>query len=147
MRTLLVINGPNLNLLGKREKKIYGGGTLEDIRRELERLCRSAKIRLEFFQSNSEGEIINKIQKARGKAGCIIINPGGYTHTSVSIRDALAAVEIPVIEVHLSNIYAREEFRHKSLIAPIARGQICGFGSYSYILAFNAAKAILEEKA
>jgi 3-dehydroquinate dehydratase-2 len=144
MKTLLVINGPNLNLLGVREQEIYGEKSLEDIQGELTKRCRGAKIRLEFFQSNSEGEIINTIHSARGKCDCIIINPGGYTHTSVSIRDALAAAEIPVIEVHLSNVYAREEFRQKSFIAPIARGQISGFGWYSYILAFDAAQAILK---
>jgi 3-dehydroquinate dehydratase-2 len=144
MKSLLVINGPNLNLLGSRENEIYGEKSLEDIHRALAELCQGANIELQFVQSNSEGEIIERIHEARGKADCIIINPGGYTHSSVSIRDALAAVRIPVVEVHLSNIYAREEFRHKSLVAPIARGQISGFGYYSYILAFHAAEAILE---
>ena len=142
---VLVINGPNLNMLGSRDRDNYGTLSLQDIEIQIKK--EFPKDTFEFFQSNLEGEIIEQIQKASGYFDGIIINPGGYTHTSVSIRDALAAVEVPVIEVHLSNIYAREEFRHKSLIAPIARGQICGFGSRSYILAFNAAKAILEEKA
>jgi 3-dehydroquinate dehydratase-2 len=146
MATIYVINGPNLNLLGKREKAVYGVKTLEDIRKEMQQLSSAAGIKLEFFQSNAEGEIINKIHEANSKADCIIINPAGYTHTSVAIRDALAAADVPVIEVHLSNIYAREEFRHTSLTAPVARGQISGFGNYSYVLAFYAARAILENK-
>jgi 3-dehydroquinate dehydratase-2 len=146
MNTIYVINGPNLNLLGKREKSIYGEKTLEDIHKEIQQLSSAAEIKLDFFQSNSEGEIINKIHEANSKANCIIINPAGYTHTSVAIRDALAAASIPVIEVHLSNIYAREEFRHTSLTAPVARGQISGFGNHSYVLAFHAARAILEKK-
>ncbi len=140
---ILVLNGPNLNLLGEREPDIYGTKSLHEIEREVSELAGKAGVQIEFFQSNHEGELVDKIQQARGVVSCIIINPAAFTHTSVAIRDALSAVKIPVIEVHLSNIYGREDFRHRSYIAGVARGQIAGFGAYSYILAFQAALHLL----
>ncbi|HOM03075.1 MAG TPA: type II 3-dehydroquinate dehydratase [Acetivibrio sp.] len=139
MKKVLVINGPNLNLLGTREKHIYGEETLEDIARKMNAEAIKLNVDLSFIQTNHEGEIIDKIHEARGKIDVIIINPGAYTHYSIAIRDAIKAVEIPTIELHLSNIHAREEFRSKSVIAPVCVGQICGFGSNGYILALNAA--------
>lgn len=144
-KKILVINGPNMNLLGEREPDIYGKKSLKQIEKELEELCREAGISVEFFQSNHEGAIVDKIGESKGKVGCIIINPAAFTHTSVAIRDALSAVKIPAIEVHLSNIYGREDFRKHSYIASVAQGQIAGFGAYSYILAFYAARAILKK--
>ncbi len=138
---ILVIHGPNLNLLGSREKEIYGSTSLEAINQELNRKAKEKKVSLETFQSNHEGEIVDKIGEAQGKFDFILINPAAYTHTSIAIRDALLAVKIPVIEIHLSNVYQREEFRHKSMIASLAMGQICGFGANSYYLAFDAACA------
>ena len=142
MKRILVINGPNLNMLGTREKDIYGVETLEDIAKRV--IAEGMKLNLEvdFIQSNHEGEIIDKIHEARGKYEVIIMNPGAYTHYSIAIRDAVKAVEIPTIEVHLSNIHSREEFRSKSVIAPVCVGQISGFGSNSYIVALNAAALI-----
>ncbi len=145
-KRLLVINGPNLNLLGEREPDIYGTTSLKEIEEEIAGLCREAGIEVEFFQSNDEGAIVDKIQAAREKVGCIILNPAAFTHTSVAIRDAIAAVKIPTIEVHLSNIYGREDFRAFSYIAGVAEGQIAGFGAYSYVLAFHAAHKILENQ-
>lgn len=142
MRKILVINGPNLNLLGTREKDVYGSETLEDIARKLYIEAERLNVEIDFVQSNHEGEIIDKIHEARGKYDSLIINPGAYTHYSIAIRDAIKAVEIPTIEIHLSNIHAREEFRSKSVIAPACVGQISGFGSGSYILALNAAAMI-----
>ena len=139
MAKILVIHGPNLNLLGKRETDIYGKETIDSINKELEKLAEAEKVDIEFYQSNHEGDIVDKI--GRSDATGLIINPAAYTHTSVAIRDALSAKEVPSIEVHLSNIYAREEFRHKSLIAPVVTGQISGFGRNSYILGL---KALLE---
>ena len=138
-KKILVLHGPNLNLLGKREKKIYGKASLEGINNELKKIAKELNIDLEIKQSNVEGELVNFIQRAgkNGKNG-ILINPAAYTHTSVAIRDAISAVKLPVVEVHLSNIYSREEFRHKSLIAPVAVGQIAGFGKESYILGLRA---------
>lgn len=139
MPKLLVIHGPNLNLLGTREIDIYGNVTIENIDRELKNIARTSKIGIEIMQSNHEGEIVDAIGKAKdGKICGILINPAAYTHTSVAIRDAIAACGLPAVEVHLSNIYSREEFRHTSLIAPVARGQVCGFGLKSYILGFEA---------
>lgn len=139
MKKVLVINGPNLNLLGSREKDIYGSETLEDIAKKLNVEALKLNVDLSFIQTNHEGEIIDKIHESKGKVDVIIINPGAYTHYSIAIRDAVKAVEIPTIEVHLSNVHAREEFRSKSVIAPVCIGQISGFGSSSYILALNAA--------
>jgi len=145
-KRILVIHGPNLNLLGEREQGIYGNLTLKEINGQLEEEGRALKAAVQFFQSNSEGEIVSKIQAARGKFDAIVINPAAYTHTSVAIRDAVAAVELPVVEVHLSNIYRREEFRHHSLIAPVARGQVSGFGPQSYLLGLRAAVGLLNGK-
>ena len=140
---ILIIHGPNLNLLGEREPGIYGKESLEDINKKLAELATELKVEVETYQSNVEGEIINSLQKARGKFQAIVINPGGYTHTSVAIRDAIAAVKIPTVEVHLSNIYAREEFRQKSVIAPVAAGQVSGFGANSYLLGLRAAVGLI----
>lgn len=139
MKKILVINGPNLNLLGTREKAVYGTETLEDIAGKTSVEAAKLNVEVEFIQTNHEGEIIDRIHAARGSADVIIINPGAYTHYSIAIRDAIKAVEIPAIEIHLSNVHAREEFRSHSVIAPVCVGQICGFGSNSYILGLNAA--------
>lgn len=144
MNRVLVINGPNLNLLGTREKNIYGTKTLEDIAAEVKAEAETLRLEIEFVQSNNEGSIIDFIHGARGKYDLLIINPGAYTHYSIAIRDAIKAVDIPAIEIHLSNIHNREEFRSKSVIAPVCIGQICGFGSNSYILAVRAAALFLE---
>jgi len=144
-RNILVIHGPNLNLLGKREPKIYGKCTLEDINKELEKAAKKLGAKLRIFQANLEGEIVNIIQEQSEKwADAIVINPAAYTHTSVAIRDCLAAVKIPAVEVHLSNVFGREEFRHKSFIAPVAAGGVYGFGKESYILGLQAALHTLE---
>jgi 3-dehydroquinate dehydratase-2 len=142
---VLVIHGPNLNLLGEREPEVYGHTTLADIDKELKNLGRELEMKVETFQSNSEGAIVDRIQNARGQCDVLLINPGAYTHTSVAIRDAISAVNIPVIEVHLSNVYRREPFRHHSTIADIAHGRIMGFGAESYSLALRAARTIAEE--
>jgi 3-dehydroquinate dehydratase-2 len=136
---IVVLHGPNLNLLGTREPAVYGHTTLADIDADLVDRAAELGVRVETFQSNHEGALIDRIQAARGSAVAIVINPGGYTHTSVALRDALAAVALPVIEVHLSNVAAREEFRHRSLIAPIALGTIAGLGAIGYRLALEAA--------
>lgn len=142
---VVVIHGPNLNLLGIREPHIYGTLKLDDIHKMLTENAKPNNIQLEFFQSNFEGEIVDKIQECLGTADGIIINPAAYAHTSIAIRDAIAAVHLPTIEVHLSNIYAREEFRHKSLIAPVVAGVIAGFGPGTYQLALVAMHQILSE--
>ncbi len=144
---IVVIQGPNLNMLGVREQGIYGSMKLEDIHGQMNAFAQKDKIEIEFFQSNLEGEIVDRIQECLGDADGIIINPAAYTHTSIAIRDAIAAVQIPTIEVHLSNIYQREEFRHKSLIAPVCAGQIAGMGPFSYHLAMVGMKQILVELA
>ena len=141
-KKVLVIHGPNLNLLGKREVSIYGKTTLEKLNTLLKKEAKKLNLSLETFQSNSEGEIVNKINSSLGKVDFIIINPAAYTHTSVAIRDALLSVEIPTIEVHLSNIFAREEFRKKSLISDVAKGVISGLGIHSYLLALKAVKTL-----
>ena len=135
---LLVLNGPNLNLLGTREPQVYGSVTLADINRSLELKAQELQVVLSCLQSNYEGKLIEAIHSARDSSQGIIINAGAYTHTSVAIRDALSAVKIPTVEVHLSNIYQREEFRHHSYIAPVAIGQISGFGADSYLLGLQA---------
>ncbi len=142
MKKVLIINGPNLNLLGTREKDIYGTETLQDIASKVSGEAKRLGMDFDFVQSNHEGEIIDKIHEARGKYDVLIINPGAYTHYSFAIRDAVKAVEMPAIEIHLSNIHGREEFRSKSVIAPVCTGQISGFGSNSYILALNAANLL-----
>jgi 3-dehydroquinate dehydratase-2 len=136
---ILVIHGPNLNLLGERETETYGATTLDAIDASLKALAREAGAELECVQSNNEGDLVETIQKAKERCDAIIINPAAFTHTSVAIRDAIAAVGVPTIEVHLSNIYAREPFRHHSYVAPVAVGQISGFGANSYTLALRAA--------
>ncbi len=143
---ILVIHGPNLNLLGKREPDVYGKISIQSIDSDLKLLAKKNKATVSTFQSNHEGEIVTRIQEAQGDFDAIVINPAAYTHTSVAIRDAVAAVKIPVVEVHLSNIYAREEFRHHSLIAPVARGQISGFGAHSYELGLMAALSLATQK-
>lgn len=145
MKKILVIHGPNLNLLGQREKDIYGQLTLEQINARLLQLAKTRGVELGFLQSNHEGDIVDKIGTAKKDGfSAILINPAAYTHTSVAIRDAILAVSLPTVEVHLSNIYAREDFRHKSLIAPVAHGQISGFGVESYLLGLQAAIGIIE---
>ena len=138
MKKILVIHGPNLQLLGTREPKIYGKTTLKQINAGLTALAKKHKVRLSIIQTNIEGAIVDAIGKARGKFDGILINPAAYTHTSVAIRDAVAACLLPVVEVHLSDIHAREEFRQKSLISPVAKGTIMGFGAHSYSLGLLA---------
>ncbi len=136
---ILFLNGPNLNLLGQRQPEIYGRTTLADIEARLRELAVKAGVGMDFRQSNNEGKLVTWIQQAEGKFSVIVINAAAYTHTSVALRDAISAVAVPAIEIHLSNIHAREEFRHRSLIAPVCKGQIAGFGENSYHLAFQAA--------
>jgi len=144
MKKILVIHGPNLNLLGQREPKVYGKITLEAINDALKKIARKRKASLVIKQSNHEGQIVDLIGKAKAKFNAILINPAAYTHTSVAIRDALAACGIPAIEVHLSNIYSREEFRQKSLISPVVKGSIMGFGSKSYLLGLEALLDLID---
>ena len=142
---IVVIQGPNLNLLGHREQNIYGPMKLEEIHTQMESVAKQNSIEIEFFQSNLEGEIVDRIQECMGDADGIILNPAAYTHTSIAIRDAIAAANMPVIEVHVSNIYRREEFRQKSLVAPVCTGQISGFGPFGYHLAMVSMSQILGE--
>ena len=142
MIKILVIHGPNLDLLGKRETSIYGKLDLPTINSKISKKAKSLKVTVEFYQSNHEGDIVEKIGKADKKFNAIVINPAAYTHTSVAIRDAISAINIPAIEVHLSNIYAREEFRQKSLISPAVKGVICGFGIDSYLLGLEIAATL-----
>ena len=137
--TIFVLNGPNLNLLGTREPRIYGTQTLSDINATLEQRAKALKLKLDVRQSNHEGVLVDWLHEAMAKASAVVINAGGYAHTSVAIRDAAAALPIPVIEVHLSNIYAREGFRRTSLVGQVARGSIIGFGALGYVLALDAA--------
>lgn len=138
-KIFLIINGPNLNLLGTREPGIYGNLTLADIEAKLRARAAELKVGVEFFQSNHEGDLVDRIGQAAGKFAAIIINPGAYTHTSIAIQDAVRATGVPTIEVHLSNIAAREEYRHTSLVAPACVGQISGLGADSYLLALDYA--------
>jgi 3-dehydroquinate dehydratase-2 len=142
---IVVIQGPNLNMLGLREQNIYVPMKLEDIHEQMSVFAKEHNIEIEFFQSNLEGEIVDRIQECLDDAGGIIINPGAYTHTSIAIADAIRAIQIPTVEVHISNIYAREEYRHKSMIAPYCAGQISGFGPFSYHLAMVSMAQILSE--
>ena len=146
MNSILVIHGPNLNLLGTREPEIYGSMTMQNINDDLQKQADEAGVKIDFFQSNHEGEIIDMLHNARGRYDYIILNAGAYTHYSIAIRDALAAIEIPTIEVHISNIHQREEFRHHSVIAPVVVGQICGFGLESYKAALYVAVRKLQEE-
>lgn len=143
-KTILVIHGPNLNMLGKREPDIYGHTTLSKIDINLEKLGEKLGLKVETFQSNHEGDIVDQIQKASKTIQGLIINPAAYTHTSIAIRDALLLLDIPIIEIHLSNIYKREPFRHKSLISDVATGQISGFGTHGYELALKALARIID---
>lgn len=142
---ILVIHGPNLALLGEREVAVYGNFTLDEINQKLNELAKKEGIELEIVQLDGEGEIVEKIGKARKEFQAIVINPGAYTHYSVAIRNAVSGAGIPAVEVHLSNIYAREEFRHKSVIAPVAVGQISGFGVNSYLLGLKAAVDFIKK--
>ncbi len=151
---VVVIHGPNLNMLGIRDQAIYGPMKLEEINAQMKAVAEQNKIEIEFFQSNLEGEIVDKIQECLGDADGIIINPAAYTHTSIAIRDAIQAVQLPTIEVHVSNIHRREEFRKESLTAPVCHGQITGFGPFGYHLAmigmlqiFNELQALKEQQA
>ena len=144
MINILVLHGANLNLLGRREPEIYGSETLKDINEQLERQASSLAVQISMVQSNCEGVLIDAVHSAAGTHQGILINPGGYTHTSISLRDALSGVHIPTVEVHLSNIYKRDEFRHHSYIAPVAVGQISGFGADSYRLGLEALVSYLR---
>ena len=143
---ILFLNGPNLNLLGKREPDVYGHATLADIETEVRERAKDLGVEVDFRQSNLEGELVDWIQEAKGNFDVIVLNAAAYTHTSVALRDAIAAVEVPTIEIHLSNIHAREKFRQKSLIAPVCCGQISGFGQKSYILALEASVNVKVDK-
>lgn len=136
---ILFLNGPNLNLLGQRQPEIYGHTTLADIEARLRDMAAKAGVSMDFRQTNHEGELVTWVQEARGKFSVIVVNAAAYTHTSIALRDAIAAVGVPTIEIHLSNIHAREEFRHASMIAAVCQGQIAGFGEHSYYLGFQSA--------
>ena len=143
-KRILVIHGPNLNMLGQREPEIYGNQSLEEINDQLLKLGAELNLVLETFQSNHEGEIVNRIHQAMDTCEGILINPAAYTHTSIAIRDALSLLDIPVVEIHLSNIYKREPFRHKSLIADIVAARISGFGAQGYLLALQGLAGLIE---
>jgi 3-dehydroquinate dehydratase-2 len=145
MKKIIILNGPNLNLLGEREKNQYGNFTLKDVEKNCNEYANQNKIKLSLFQSNIEGELVDQIQNSREIHDGLIINAGGYTHTSVAIHDALKIIKIPIIELHISNIYNREEFRHKSLISKVAKGVICGFGIEGYIMSLNAMCKFLKK--
>jgi len=145
MYKIIILNGPNLNLLGEREKNQYGNFTLKDVEKSCNEYADKNGIKLSMFQSNIEGELVEKIQTSRNSQDGLIINAGGYTHTSVAIHDALKILKIPIIELHISNIYNREEFRHKSLISKVARGIICGFGVDGYIMSLSAMKSFFKK--
>ena len=145
MNKIIILNGPNLNLLGEREKNQYGNITLKNIEKSCNNYAKKNKIILSTFQSNIEGELVDQIQKSRKNQDGLIINAGGYTHTSVAIHDALKILKIPIIELHISNIYNREEFRHKSLISKVAKSVICGFGANGYIMSLSAMNEFLKK--
>ena len=145
MNKIIILNGPNLNLLGVREKEKYGNVSLKNIENDCKRFAQKNNIDLTLYQSNIEGELVEQIQKARNDQNGLIINAGGYTHTSVAIHDALKILEIPIIELHITNIYNREEFRHKSLISKLASGILCGFGVEGYIMAIQAMSKIIKK--
>lgn len=142
---ILFLNGPNLNLLGQREPTIYGSTTLADIEAMVRKEAEAIGVLVDFRQSNIEGEIVTWIQQAKGSHDAIVLNAAAYTHTSVALRDAISATGVPTVEIHLSNVHAREEFRHFSLIAPVCKGQIAGFGPFSYLLGLKAAVNIKEK--
>ena len=144
-KKIIIINGPNLNLLGEREKSQYGSETLSTVKKKCLDLGKKLKLQIKFVQSNIEGELVTQIQKSRKKYDGLIINAGGYTHTSVSILDALLTLKIPIIELHISNIYSREVFRQKSLISRAASGIICGFGTKGYIMSINALNKLMKK--
>ena len=146
MNKIIILNGPNLNLLGEREENQYGSYTLKDIEKNCTEFASKNGVNLSMFQSNIEGELVEKIQNSRNEQQGLIINAGGYTHTSVAIHDALKILKIPIIELHISNIYNREEFRHKSLISKLAKGIICGFGTDGYIMALKAMNIYLKNE-
>jgi 3-dehydroquinate dehydratase-2 len=141
-KTIFVLNGPNLNMLGKREPGIYGGKTLKDIEADCHAAAAELGVAIDFRQSNHEGMLVDWLHEAGDKAMGVAINAGAYTHTSIALHDAIRAISVPVVEVHISNVHAREEFRHHSMIAPACKGVICGFGPASYILALHALKSI-----
>ena len=143
---ILFLNGPNLNLLGTREPEVYGRTTLKDIEAKVRERAGRLGAEIEFRQSNLEGELVAWIQQSKGIYNVIVLNAAAYTHTSIALRDAISAVGVPTIEIHLSNVHAREEFRHKSLIAPVCKGQIVGFGAESYVLAVEAAVTVNVDK-
>jgi 3-dehydroquinate dehydratase-2 len=140
---IAVIHGPNLNMLGKREVGIYGGRTMEDINATVAAEAKKLNVTVEFYHSNTEGDLVTFVQKCRGRADGILLNAGAYTHYSVALRDAIAAAQVPTVEAHISNIYKREAFRHISMIAPVCVGQICGFGAFSYIVGL---RALIEDR-
>lgn len=146
MHNILVLHGPNLDLLGQREPEVYGAMTLENIDQKLVEAGTEMGFDIHTFQSNQEGALIDALHQAGEDSSGVIFNPGGYTHTSVALRDAIASIEVPVVEVHISNVYAREEFRHKSLLAPVCMGKIVGFGWRSYLLALFAFNELLTEQ-
>jgi 3-dehydroquinate dehydratase-2 len=145
MNKIIILNGPNLNLLGEREKNQYGNFTLKDVEKNCNEYAANNNIELSLFQSNIEGELVSKIQDSRNSQDGLIINAGGYTHTSVAIHDALKILKIPIIELHISNIYNREEFRHKSLISKVAKSVICGFGADGYIMSLEAINKFVKK--
>ena len=145
MYKIIILNGPNLNLLGEREKNQYGNFTLKDVERKCNEYSNENDIKLSLFQSNIEGELVEQIQNSRDNQNGLIINAGGYTHTSVAIHDALKILKIPIIELHISNIYNREEFRHKSLISKVAKGVVCGFGIDGYLMSLQAMNKFIDK--
>jgi 3-dehydroquinate dehydratase-2 len=146
MTGILLVHGPNLKLLGEREPEVYGRATLAEINERMTALAKGQGVELRIVQSNGEGEIIDAIQEARKWADGLIINPGAFTHYSLAIRDAIAAVQLPTVEVHISNVFAREEFRHRSMIAPVCIGSVCGFGAHSYELAWAGLTGYLQQR-